>query len=232
MWRFEVCIIKLWPDNLLSQYRLSAQAPHYLENCSCVWKRHVDLVFCTKLESNAKAWRGWRGVWVLRLKGFILISSVFLRFQLQCRVSLKLLLVTKGKFWGKMRYQPLREKEGLGRWSWRGVDGSFYRFWKYSYKCDPIHWIWAGQVDHSLLQCGNRFNESQKPRCHGRRKPVVFPVQPCWIRGSGQPVPTWVCAVLCGSKVRGGAASLTSLRDLPENTTSPSWGSIYILAKH
>ena len=50
----------------------------------------------------------------------------------------------------------------------------------------------------------------------------MFPVQPCWIRGSGQPVPTWVCAVLCGSKVRGGAASLTSLRDLPENTTSPS----------
>lgn len=72
------------------------------------------------------------------------------------------------------------------------------------------------------MQCGNRFNESQKPRCHVSREPVVFPVQRCWIRGSGQPVPTWVCAELCGSKVRGGAASLTSLRDLPERTTSPS----------
>ena len=111
MWRFEVCIIKLWPDKLLSQYRPSAQAPYYFENWSGVWKRHIDLVFRTKLVSNATA---WRGVWVLGLKGFILVSSVFLRFQVQCRVSLQLLLVTKGNSGEKRCINHWGRKRGWG----------------------------------------------------------------------------------------------------------------------
>lgn len=51
--------------------------------------------------------------------------------------------------------------------------------------------------------------------------------------GTGQPrAPPEVCFIRCGSQASNQEVSLTRLHDLPDSISSPSLGSIYILAKH